>query len=59
MFTPFLFTPMMIEVALESNGWRPLWNPNNWVHESCKNPDWGGCSADEAFKQLLRSKNLA
>lgn len=58
MITSFTFTPKMIEAALEANGWRALWNHDNWVHESSKNPDWGGCSADEAFRQLLRSKNL-
>lgn len=54
----FQFDETMIETALRANGWRDLWHPDNWVHESATNPDRAGVSKKEAFEILLRHSNL-
>ena len=54
----FTFDEEMIETALRANGWYGHWHPDNWVHSSSKNPDWGGMSKKQAFEQLLYESNL-
>jgi hypothetical protein len=55
----FTFTKEMISCALVANGYYTLWNEDNWVPPDSKNPDWAGMSMMEAFKSLLRKKNMA
>lgn len=54
----FVFTDEMIRAALRANGWRDLWHPDNWVHESHTNPDWSGDTPINCFKKLLSKNNL-
>ena len=54
----FTFNEEMIDNALRANGWKDLWHPDNWVHESANNPDWAGVSKKQAFEILLRKSNL-
>ncbi len=54
----FSFNEQMIDDVLRANGWKHLWHPNNWVHESASNPDLTGVSKKEAFETLLRKNNL-
>lgn len=58
MMTAFQFDNEMIQKALKANGWYNHWHPDNWVHESDRNPDWNGTNMKDAFERLLRSKNL-
>jgi hypothetical protein len=57
--TNFTFTEEMIDLALRANGFYTLWNEANWVPPNASNPDWAGMSMLEAFKMLLKQKNLA
>jgi hypothetical protein len=55
----FTFDEEMIEIALEANGYKIFWHPNNWVHKSnWKNPDRAGSSKKQAFEELLFHSNL-
>jgi hypothetical protein len=54
----FTFDNKMMKLALLANGYSEAWAENNWVHESDSNKDVSGRELEEAFKQLLRSKNL-
>ena len=59
MKTEYVFTEGMMRTALAANGYYTLWHEENWVPPESKNPDYAGMSLLEAFKHLLRKKNVA
>jgi hypothetical protein len=59
----FTFSEEQIRMALEANGYSTQWNEDNWVKDVWRkdpsvNIDWAGMTTIEAFKSLLRGKNL-
>ncbi len=54
----FSFDREMMKLALSANGWYEIHTDNYWVNDTISNKDWGGVPVEEAFKSLLKEKNL-
>ena len=53
-----IITEEQMIAALRANGWRTVWTDNDWVKPDCSDPDHAGRSLQEAFRTLLKEKNI-
>lgn len=53
----FVFTELMIEEALIFNGYFRI-NDDQWVKPTTRSPDASGISMHDAFRHLLKTKNI-